>query len=38
MVALFLLLRFALGTLTAARAEDLDELQLKMRDEAYRLG
>ena len=38
MVALFLLLRFALGTLIAARPEDLDELQLKMRDEAYRLG
>ena len=38
MVVLFLMLRFALANLTAARAEDLDEFQLKMRDDAYRLG
>ena len=38
MVTLFFLLRYAMATLTAARAEDLDELQLKMRDDAYRLG
>ena len=38
MVLLFLALRFAMKSLTAPKDEELDELQLKLRDDAYRLG
>jgi|GEM_PF-1839049 len=38
MIALFVALRFAMKSLTSAKDEDLDELQLKLRDDAYRLG
>ena len=38
MLAIFLLLRHALRHITAAKASELDEMQLELRNEAYQLG